>query len=179
MQIVKKILLSLLGIIIILLITALFVKKEYAVEREVTINRPVSDVFNYIKFLQNQKNFSIWAQKDPHAEMEYKGVDATVGFISSWNSKIKDVGVGEQEIRGVVPNQRIDYELRFKKPQECVGQAYMTTDSVSASQTNVKWCFKGKMNYPMNLMLLMMNMDKMLGGDLQTGLDNLKTLLEK
>lgn len=179
MKIVKKILLSLLGILIILLITALFVKKEYAVEREVIINKPVSDVFNYIKFLQNQKKFSIWAQKDPNAEMEYKGVDGSVGFISSWNSKIKDVGVGEQEIKGVVPNKRIDYELRFKRPQECVGQAYMTTDSVSASQTNVKWGFNGTMNYPMNLMLLMMNMDKMLGGDLQTGLDNLKILLEK
>ena len=73
----------------------------------------------------------------------------------------------------------IDYELRFKKPQACIGQAYMTTDSISASQTNVKWGFNGKMNYPMNLMLLRMKVDKMLGGDLQTGLDNLKNLLEK
>jgi hypothetical protein len=33
--------------------------------------------------------------------------------------------------------------------------------------------------YPFNLMLLFMNMDKMIGDDLSTGLTNLKTLLEK
>jgi hypothetical protein len=43
----------------------------------------------------------------------------------------------------------------------------------------VLWGFKGKMPYPMNLMLLCMNMDKMLGKDLGTGLQNLKSTLEK
>ena len=35
------------------------------------------------------------------------------------------------------------------------------------------------MNYPMNFMLVVMNMDNMLGGDLSTGLNNLKNVLEK
>ena len=44
-------------------------------------------------------------------------------------------------------------------------------------QTHVR--FDGKMNYPMNLMLLFMNMDKMIGKDFESGLKNLKTILEK
>jgi hypothetical protein len=43
----------------------------------------------------------------------------------------------------------------------------------------VKWGFFGRMNYPMNLMLAFMNMDAMLGKDLASGLNNLKTILEK
>ncbi len=70
--------LSLLGIVIILLITVLFVKKEYDVEREVTINRSIVDVFSYIRFSKNQKNQDL-GTKGPHAEMEYKGVDGTAG----------------------------------------------------------------------------------------------------
>jgi hypothetical protein len=35
------------------------------------------------------------------------------------------------------------------------------------------------MKYPMNLMLLFMNMEKMVGGDLDKGLQNLKSVLEK
>jgi hypothetical protein len=35
------------------------------------------------------------------------------------------------------------------------------------------------MNYPANVMLLFMNMEKMVGGDLEKGLQNLKTILEK
>ena len=35
------------------------------------------------------------------------------------------------------------------------------------------------MAYPMNIMLLFLNMEKMLGPDLQTGLNNLKEILER
>lgn len=35
------------------------------------------------------------------------------------------------------------------------------------------------MKYPMNLMMLFMDMEKQLAPDLQNGLDNLKTLLEQ
>ncbi len=54
----------------------------------------------------------------------------------------------------------------------------MITESVTDSTTKVKWGFIGKMHYPMNLLLLCMNMDKMIGSDLQTGLDNLKKKME-
>ena len=48
MRILKKILVVLAIIIAIPLIVALFVKKDYAVEREVIINKPKAEVFNYI-----------------------------------------------------------------------------------------------------------------------------------
>jgi hypothetical protein len=35
------------------------------------------------------------------------------------------------------------------------------------------------MKYPSNLTMLFMNMEKMVGGDLEKGLQNLKILLEK
>lgn len=179
MKIAKKILLGILGVIVLVLVIGIFIKKDYSSEREVVINKPLSEVFDYIKFLKNQNNYSVWALRDPNAQMEYHGEDGTVGFVSCWNSTHKHVGVGEQEIKTIVPNQRIDYELRFKKPMESTDYAYMITESVSPNQTKVKWGFNGKMCYPMNLMMPFMNMDKMLGGDLQTGLDNLKMILEK
>jgi len=37
---------------------------------------------------------------------------------------------------------------------------------------------KGHMNYPMNLMLLFMDMEQMIGKDFDQGLANLKTVLE-
>ncbi|MEX2593845.1 MAG: hypothetical protein WD426_13810 [Anditalea sp.] len=47
------------------------------------------------------------------------------------------------------------------------------------NQTKVKWGFNGHMNYPMNLMFLFMDFEKMIDDDLETGLYNLKTALEK
>jgi hypothetical protein len=55
----------------------------------------------------------------------------------------------------------------------------MSTTIVSDKETKVSWAFTGKMKYPMNLMLLFMNMEKMIGNDLQNGLNNLKGILEK
>lgn len=179
MRIVKKIFFVIVIVIAALLIVALFAKKNYAVEKEIVINKPRQEVFDYIKLLKNQNNYSKWATMDPGMKKEYTGTDGTVGFISAWDSEKKDVGKGAQEIKKITDGERIDYELRFIKPFESTEQTYMATDAVSANQTKVRWGFNGRMNYPMNLMLLGMNMEKMVGDDLQTGLVNLKTILEK
>ena len=55
----------------------------------------------------------------------------------------------------------------------------MTFAEVGPNQTEVGWGFDGKMSYPMNLMIPLMNMEKMLSGDFKTGLENLKTVMEK
>jgi uncharacterized protein YndB with AHSA1/START domain len=161
------------------LIISIFSKKEYAVEREVVINKPKQEVFDYVKFLKNQDNYSIWATMDPGMKKEYKGIDGTVGFISAWDSENKEVGKGEQEIMKISDGERLDFQLRFKVPFEATDDAYMTTEAVADNQTRVKWGFTGKMDYPMNFMLLFMDMEKMIGKDLETGLSNLKNILEK
>lgn len=179
MRILKKILIALAILIAIFLIVALFVKKDYAVEREITINKPKQEVFNYIKLLKNQDNYSKWATMDPNMKKTYRGTDGTVGFVSAWESKVDSVGVGEQEIKKIKEGERVDFELRFIEPFEATEPAFMTTEAVSENQTKVRWGFSGHMNYPMNIMMLFMDFEKMIGDDLQTGLINLKTELEK
>lgn len=179
MNVFKKVLIGLAVIIAVPLIAALFLNKIYKVEREIVISRPTSEVFAYVKQLKNQTNYSVWSMRDPAMQKDYKGEDGTVGFVASWSSDKKDVGVGEQEIKAIVENERLDFELRFFKPFKGTDAAYMTTTPVTDTETKVVWGFEGHMTYPMNLMLLFMNMEKMIGGDLQTGLDNLKGVLEK
>ncbi|OHU86742.1 MULTISPECIES: SRPBCC family protein [Pseudoalteromonas] len=173
----KKIIIILLLIIASPFILALFVADSYHVEREVEIEQPLEQVFSYIKLLKNQSNYSTWAQMDPAMEAEYRGEDGTVGFVSAWRSKHPEVGVGEQEIIKIDENKRIDFELRFKEPFQSTDPAYMITES-TLNGTKVKWGFNGHMDYPMNLMLLLMDFEQMLGDDLQVGLDNLKEVLE-
>ncbi|MEP7263454.1 MAG: SRPBCC family protein [Bacteroidota bacterium] len=179
MSVLKKILLVILIIIAIPLIIALFVKKEYAVERQIVINKPTQEVFNYIKLIKNQDNYSVWAQKDPGMKKEYKGTDGTVGFVSSWESANKEVGTGEQEIKSIDEGNRMEMKLRFKVPFEAEDDAYFVTERLAENQTRVKWGFAGAFPYPFNIMQLFMNMDEAVGKDLQGGLDNLKTVLEK
>ncbi|MDD2983911.1 MAG: SRPBCC family protein [Crocinitomicaceae bacterium] len=179
MKVFKKILIVLGIIIAIPLIVALFVRKDYAVEESIVINKPKYEVFDYIKHLKNQDNFSKWATMDPNMKKTYRGTDGTVGFVSAWESDNENVGAGEQEILKITEGERMDFELRFLKPFESTQVAYMTTETVSENKTKVKWGFSGKMSYPMNLMMLFMDFEEMIGDDFQVGLKKLKTNLEK
>jgi len=179
MGIIKKILVVLILIVAIVLIAAYFMPKKYVVEREITINKPVDSVFNYVRSLKNQNEFSVWANMDPKMKSTYTGTDGAVGSISAWESNVKEVGVGEQEITKIDEGKRIDFALRFKKPMEDTAVGFMSTESVAGNQTKVKWGINGVIPYPMNIMLPMMKMDQMIGNDLQKGLENLKTKLEE
>jgi hypothetical protein len=178
MKILKRILFVILAIIGLVLITALFVKKEMHAEREVVINKPKSEVFEYVKYLKNQNNYSKWATMDPAMKQDFKGTDGKVGFVSAWESDKDDVGKGEQEIKGIKEGERIDYELRFKKPMESTASAYMITEAVSGNQSKVRWGFDSKMSYPFNVIRLFMDVDKMIGDDFEEGLKNLKARME-
>ena len=179
MKILKRILIVVAILIAIPLIAALFIKGDYAVEREVTIAKPKQVVFDYVKNIKNQNYFSVWNMKDPNSKMEYKGTDGTVGFISSWESENSEVGTGEQEIKNIVEGSKIEMELRFTKPMTMQDDAYFITEAIDSLNTKVKWGFFGTSPYPMNLMCVIMDMDKMMGPELQKGLDNLKGILEK
>lgn len=179
MKIVKKILIVIVVLLVIIFVTALFVPKGMNAEREIVINKPKQEVFNYIKSLKNQNNYSKWASMDPAMKKEFRGTDGTVGFVSAWDSEQGDVGKGEQEIKKIAEGERIDFELRFIKPLASTAQAYMTTESITDNQTKVQWGFSGNMAYPFNIMKLFMNPEKSVGDDFATGLSNLKGILEK
>jgi len=166
------------GLVILVLIIALVVKKEYTIERETVINQPPQKVFDYIKYIKNQDVYSVWNRIDPAMQKTYTGTDGTVGFVYAWDSTNKKAGKGEQEITSIREGDRVDMALHFIRPFEGRSVAYMTTTPVSGNQVKVKWGVNGKMNYPMNIMLLFMNMENMMGKDLADGLVNLKGILE-
>lgn len=176
MKVLKKVLIVILIIIAIPFVIALFVKNDYAVTREIVVNKPKAVVFDYIKHIKNQSNYNAWLLADPNVKQEYVGTDGTVGFVGIWKGN-SDVGEGEQEIIKIAEGSRIDTELRFKEPMESTGYAFMTTDEVDATTTRVTWGMQGRSSYPFNFMNLFM--ESMVGNSLQKGLDGLKKEVEK
>lgn len=173
-----NILLILLVIIAIPFIVALFVKKDYAITRDIIINTPKQIVFDHIKFLKNQDDFTTWATMDSNMKKTYTGTDGTPGFISAWDSENKKVGKGEQTIIKIMEGNSIESQLHFIKPFEGFADAKMSTESVDSNTTKVTWNMSSSMKYPMNLALLFMNMEKIIGDDFATGLSNLKNKME-
>ncbi len=177
MKILLSILFILAGIIALILLVALFVKKEFMLEKQIIIQKPKQEVFNYLKLIRNQELYSVWVMKDPKINIVYTGTDGTVGFISSWTSDDKNVGVGAQEIIELKEGESMKVEIRFKKPFEGTNYATTTVSTTDDGKTKVSNMFTGKSKYPMNIMNLFM--DKLLGKDMQQTLDNMKANLEK
>jgi len=165
------------GILLLIIILALIAPKSYEVSRSITINKPLSEVFTYLKSLKNQDNWSPWAERDPNMKKTFTGTDGEVGCISAWESDHKQVGSGEQEITSITDNKEVTTQLRFLKPFKSESDAYMRVDDVSDG-TKVTWGFSGKNKFPVSIMMLFMNMEKAVGGDFEQGLAKLKSTLE-
>ena len=165
------------GLIIVIALMHMVAPKYYDVNRNITINKPLPEVFQYLKSLKNQDNWSPWAEKDPNMNKTFTGVDGEVGCISAWVGN-KDVGEGEQELTGIDENKEIKSQLRFLKPFKSTSDAYLRVEK-EGDGTKVIWGFSGENKFPMTIMMLFMNMDKMVGKDFEYGLNKLKGILEK
>jgi len=179
MKLIKLLFTIISGIACIFLIVAAFAPTEYAIKRDIVVNKSKDEVFAYIKQLKNMDNYSVWAKMDPDMEKTYQGADGQVGFIAAWDSENEMVGRGEQEIVKIVEGERINTVLRFYEPFEATDDAYFTTEALDPRNTKITWGFSGGMSYPTNIMLLIMDMEKELGGHLANSLKNLKVILEK
>lgn len=173
-MIILYIILALIAIVILL---AMIAPKSYHVSRSITVNKPVNEVFDYMRYIKNQNDWSPWKKKDPNMKQEFTGTDGEIGFISKWEGN-KDVGTGEQEIVSITENKSINSQLRFFKPWKSQSDAYLTTRSVDDNSTEVIWGFSGVNKPPSNIFFLFFNMDKSVGKDFEEGLSELKRILE-
>jgi hypothetical protein len=176
MKVMITILLVVTGIIALLLIIALFMKREHYVKREIIINAPLQKVFDYLKLLKNQDKFNKWAKADPDRNWEFKGTDGTIGFIIAWNGN-KNVGEGEKEIMNIIEGKSIETRIRFVRPMATIANVIMETEPLSDSQTKVYLSNAGTLKYPMNIMIPIA--EKMFPKDMDISLSTLKNILEK
>ena len=113
---------------------------------------------------------------DPNSKLVYTGTDGTVGFKASWNSEMKNVGVGEQEIIKITEGVGYHAEIRFEKPFKGISYANTITQSLSENQTKFITTFNSTTPFPLNLMSFMMK--NMLLKDMNENSSNLKKILE-
>ena len=75
------------------------------------------------------------------------------------------------------PNDLIRIRLEFLKPFAAINTAEFTF-TPEGNQTAVTWSMAGKNNFIAKAVSLFMNMDKMVGGDFEKGLAQMKSVVE-
>ena len=89
----------------------------------------------------------------------------------------KDVGEGRMTITDSHPSDLVRIKLEFLKPF-AANSVTDFTFTPQGNQTAVKWKMVGDNNFISKAFHLVMNMDKMIGGDFEKGLAQMKAIAE-
>lgn len=164
-------------LIIVVLVTAALLPKDFRIETSITIQTSKETAFDYVKLIKNQEHYSVWVMKDPNVKLSYTGTDGTVGFVAARESTDKNVGIGSQEITNIIDDVGYEVVLRFEKPMKATNYASTTVSSNDDTSCVVTNSFWWRSPRPFNLMNAMFI--PKLRKDMHQNLVNLKEILEK
>ncbi|MGZ4970788.1 MAG: SRPBCC family protein [Methylobacter sp.] len=171
------ILISIVIAVIIFFIIAAMQPSDFRVTRTGTIAAPASAVFIHVNDLQKWEAWSPWAKLDPEAKNSFEGPTSGTGAMMRWAGN-KKVGEGSMTIVESRPDDFIRFKLEFLKPFAATNTAEFTFNSED-NQTVVTWTMYGKSNFIGKVIGLIMNCEKMVGGQFEQGLATLKSVVEK
>jgi hypothetical protein len=175
-MILKRILIGLAVIVLVFLGIVALQPNEYSVARTAAISAPASAVFAQVNDLHKWEAWSPWAKLDPAMKQTYSGAASGTGAICAWVGN-DQVGEGRMTVTESRPNELVRLNLEFFKPMEGTSIAEFAFKA-DGTQTSVTWSMSGKNNFIGKAVCMFMNMDKMLGGQFEKGLAQLKSVLE-
>ncbi|MBZ5504722.1 MAG: SRPBCC family protein [Acidobacteriia bacterium] len=149
---------------------------DFRVTRSTTISAPPLVVFAQVNDFHNWSGWSPWARLDPGMKTTYEGPAAGTGAVYTWVGNSK-VGEGRMTITESRPGSLVQIKLEFLKPFAATNTAEFTFQP-QENLTAVTWNMTGKKNFVTKVIGLVMNMDKMLGGQFEQGLAQMKSVAE-
>ena len=159
-----------------LLVAILMQPDEFRVTRSAQMSATPQQVFDQVNNLRNWDNWSPWAKLDPNASITFTGPDAGAGARFDWSGN-KEVGVGSNEILESTAPESVHLKLRFVKPMKAENDV-MFTFAPRGDKTEVTWTMYGPNNFIGKAIGLIMNCEKMAGGQFEQGLANMKSVVE-
>jgi uncharacterized protein YndB with AHSA1/START domain len=170
-------------IVVVLLIIAVGIyaatrPNRFRLERSMMIDAPPETIFPLIADFQQWPQWSPWEGLDPDLRRTYSGAAHGVGAIYEYEGNNK-VGAGRMEIVEATPYSRVTAKLDFLKPIVAHNIAEWTlAPEGRGGRTKVTWAMHGPQNFVSKLMGLFMSVDRMVGGQFEKGLANLKRVAE-
>lgn len=150
---------------------------DFQVERSAHIDAPAAVVFPNVNEFPRWAAWSPWEKLDPAMQKEFSGPAAGTGAAYAWKSENDNVGEGRMTILESRPAEFVGIKLEFIKPFAATNDIAFTFHAMDGG-THVTWNMSGKNGFTGKLMHVFMDMDKMVGGDFEKGLAELKRVSE-
>ena len=148
----------------------------FRVERAVTVNAAPEKIFPLINDFRAWREWSPYEDRDPDLKRTYSQPASGKGAVYSWDGN-SNIGAGRMEILDAPAPSKVTIKLDFFQPFEASSTAEFAM-TPSGNGTRVTWAMVGPNAYIGKVMSVFMDMDKMVGGDFEVGLQKLKTRAE-
>lgn len=175
-----KILIGVAVVLVLLVVVVATRQPAYHVERKIEVAAPAELVFRLFNDLhQFARVFVLFGSPleklDPDAPKSFDGPAAGVGQSVAWSGK--DAGKGKLTIEESVAGQKVGMKLEFVEPMASTAAVALTLADTPTGSV-VTWSMDGNHNFVGKAFGMFVDMDKMLGADIEKGLAELKTVAE-
>jgi uncharacterized protein YndB with AHSA1/START domain len=165
-----------LAAVVILLIYASTRPDQFRIARKVTIKASPDAIFPLISDLRRFNQWNPFAKADPSVKISYGATTAGAGGSYNWDST-GQAGKGRMEITEADVPTRVAMSLQFDKPMKANNHVVFALQPIGSS-TEVTWEMTGTYGLLHKTMGVIFNFDKMVGGEFEKGLTNLKSQVE-
>ena len=176
LKIVAIVVIVLVVLVLAVLIAAATRPDDFGVERSTTIQAPPEKVYALIEDFRQWPQWSPYEKLDPAAKKTFSGSTSGQGAVYEWEGN-SQAGSGRIEITEAKSPSQLTMALHMIKPFGCHNLVVFTCDK-QGDATKVTWSMQGPQPFMGKVMGLFMNMDKMVGGQFEEGLANLKAAAE-
>jgi uncharacterized protein YndB with AHSA1/START domain len=152
----------------------------FAIQRSATIRAPAEKIFPLIDDLRAQSAWSPF-ERDPDMKKTHSGAPAGKGAVYEWAGN-RQVGRGRIEIIDSRPPSAVVLKLDMFTPFEAHNRVEFTlapNGSATEVATDVTWVMQGRQPYMAKVFGMIVNCDRMVGGQFEEGLAKLKVLVER
>jgi hypothetical protein len=171
-----KVLIAIGVIVVVFAVIVALQPSSFRVARSTRISAPPPAVFAEVNDFHKWEAWNPWGKIDPAMKQTYQGAPAGIGAVYTWAGN-NEVGVGRMTITDSRPSDLIRIKLEFFKPFTATNQSEFTFKP-EGDQTAVTWSMTGNNNFMAKAVHLSMNMDKMVGGQFEKGLAQMKAAVE-
>jgi len=169
---VKKLLVAVAAIVALLIAFIATRPAAFRVERSALIGAPPAVVYAQLVDFGRWSAWSPWEKLDPNMKRTLSGAPGTIDHRYAWAGN-DEVGEGRMTITGLAPAERVEIRLEFLKPWQATNLTVFALAPEGAG-CRVTWAMTGTNGFMMKAMGLVMNMDRMVGGDFERGLQGLQ-----
>ena len=144
---------------------------QYEVQRSATVAAPPQAVYDLIADFHRWSEWSPWEGLDPAMERTFSGAESGVGAVYEWSGNRK-AGAGRMELTAL-GDAAVAIDLLFTRPFKSASTIDFSLEA-DGGGTRVVWRMSTPKTVVSRIMGLFMNMEKLIGPDLERGLANLK-----